>query len=114
MASGWVLHSGGSIQSGGTPVDLIHDLNVSQGQPTFFGRLIFKPGRRHRIVVEGTPFRLQGLNTINRTFVYQNRSFSVSETVKSSADLNYFFAGYQYDVLTGSKEHLGVPLGALI
>lgn len=35
----------------------------------------------------------------------------MSETIRSSADLNYFFVGYQYDILTGAKGHLGFSVG---
>lgn len=70
-----------------------------------------KPGRKHRIVLEGTPFRINGLNTVHRTIVYRGQTFTVNETVRSSADLNYFFGGYQYDVLSGSWGHLGFSAG---
>jgi hypothetical protein len=109
--SAWIVSSGGSIQANGTPVDLVSDLNVSQREPTFYGQLVFKPARKHRIVVEGAPFRLSGLNTISRTFSYRGQNFTVSETVRSNAELDYLFAGYQYDVLSGAKGHLGFSVG---
>ena len=49
----------GVIQADGSPVNLVEDVGVYQEQPTFFGRLVFNPGRKHRIIVEGTPFRLE-------------------------------------------------------
>jgi hypothetical protein len=110
-AGGWLVNSGGQIQANGAPIDLVNDLGVSQNKGTFYGQLVFKPGRRHRIVVEGTPFRLNGLNTVNRTIEYRGRTFNVSQTVQSSATLDYFFAGYQYDVLSSPKGHLGFSVG---
>jgi hypothetical protein len=109
--SAWLVNSSGTIQSHGTPVDLVSDLGAEQQQPSFFGQLVFKPGRRHRIVVNGYPVRLTGLNTVNRTITYQGQTFNVSDTVSSSADVNYVFAGYQYDVLTGPAGHLGFSVG---
>jgi hypothetical protein len=108
----WLLDSSGLIQANGTPVNLVSDLGASQQQPTFFGRLILKPRRKHRIVVEGTPFQLSGYNIVDRTIVYHGETFNVHETLRSSAELNYLFAGYQYDVLTGSMGHLGFSVGA--
>ena len=46
--SGWLVNSGGNIQSNGTPINLVTDLGVAQQQPTFWGNLVFKPARRHR------------------------------------------------------------------
>lgn len=110
--SAWLLNSGGQIQSNGTPADFINDLNVFQRQPTFFGQLVIKPARRHRIVIEGTPFSIDGRNVINRTIIYRGQTFSVNQTVISNATLDYFFGGYQYDVLSSPHGHLGFSVGA--
>lgn len=109
--SAWIVNSSGTIQASGTPVDLVHDLGAAQQQPTFFGRLIFKPGRKHRIVVEGMPFSLTGYNVVNRTIVDRGQTFNVNQTVRSSANFNYVFAGYQYDLLSGVMGHLGLSVG---
>jgi len=110
-AAGWLIDSGGQIQANGAPIDLVNDLGVSQGKGTFYGQFVFKPARKHRIVAEGTPFRLSGLKTVNRTINYRGQTFNVSQTVQSSATLDYFFAGYQYDVRSGPKGHLGFSVG---
>ncbi len=109
--SAWILNSGGQIQANGAPIDLVSDLGVEQHKPTFYGQLVFKPGRKHRIVVEGTPFALNGLQTVNRSITYRGQVFSVSQTVRSSADMSYVFGGYQYDLLSGPKGHLGLSAG---
>ena len=111
LGAAWLVNPSGTIQSSGTLIDLVSDLGAEQRQPTFFGRLVAKPGRKHRIVIEGTPFRISGYNTIDRTIVYHGQTFNINETVRSSADLNYFFAGYQYDFLSGSMGHLGLSVG---
>lgn len=109
--SAWVLHSSGHIQSGTLPVDLRSDLGVEQNTPTFFGKLVVKPARRHRIIVEGTPFNLNGRQTITRSITYRGQTFNVSDTVVSDASLTYVFGGYQYDVLSRPSGHLGFELG---
>src|SRR4051812_12089111 len=111
-AGGWLVDSGGQIQANGSPIDLVTDLNAAQQRGTFYGQLVFKPARRHRIVVEGTPFRINGLKSVTRTIVYRGQTFNVSQTVLSSATLDYAFAGYQYDVISGRKGHLGFSVGA--
>lgn len=111
-AGAWILNSGGQIQSNGAPIDLVNDLGAAQQQSTFYGQLVFKPARKHRIVVEGTPFRINGFKSVNRSITYRGQTFNVSQTVRSSADLDYAFGGYQYDVLSGPKGHLGFSVGA--
>jgi hypothetical protein len=109
--AGWLANPTGTIQSGGNPVDLVRDLGAQQNQPTFYGQLVFKPGRKHRIVFEGTPFRINGYNTVNRSVSYHGQTFNVSQTLQSSANINYFFGGYQYDIVSGPKGHLGFSVG---
>ena len=109
--SGWLVNSSGTIQANGSPINLVSDLGAEQQQPTFYGRFVFKLGRHHRIVVEGSPISINGLNTVQRTVLYRGQSFNVNETLSSSADLDYLFVGYQYDVLTGRLGHLGLSAG---
>ena len=102
MSAGWsVTYEAATIQAGtallpSSVINLVSDLGVKQREPTFYGRLIMKPGRKHRIVVEGTPVKLHGMNTVSRTVIYRGQTFTVGETLESSADVNYFFGGYQY------------------
>jgi hypothetical protein len=118
--SAWLVSSSGTIQAGagvtsnissGTAINLVTDLGVRQHQPAFYGRLVIKPGRKHRIVIEGTPIRLEGTNVVSRTVIYQGQTFTVGQTLQSSADVNYFFGGYQYDVISVPAGHLGFSIG---
>jgi hypothetical protein len=114
--SAWLVDSSGTIQAGtallaSTAINLVSDLGVHQQEPTFYGRFIAKPGRKHRIVLEGTPIRLQGTNTVMRTVIYRGQTFTLGQTLQSSADVNYFFAGYQYDVISRPAGHLGFSVG---
>ena len=118
--SAWLVNSGGTIQAGGalptvissgTSIDLVTDLGVKQRQPSFYGRLVIKPARKHRILLEGTPVRLDGMNTLTRTVIYHGQTFNVGETLTSSADVNYFFGGYQYDAISRPARHLGFSVG---
>ena len=57
-------------------------------------------------------FALDGLKTVTRSISYRGQLFDVTQTLRSSADMSYFFGGYQYDVLSGPKGHLGFSVGA--
>jgi hypothetical protein len=109
--SAWLTGPTGTIRADGTPVNFVSDLAAGARQATFYGRLVFKVGRKHRILVEGSPVSFSGMNTINRSFVFRNRTYSVSQTVSTNANVNYAFAGYQYDPLSGQYGHLGFQAG---
>jgi hypothetical protein len=107
----WPVHTMGTIRASGTPVDLRSDLGVRQNSPTFTGRFDVRAGRRHWIRVEGTPFRLEGTKELSRSITYQNRIFSIDDRVTSTASLDYFYAGYQFDLISRPRGHLGLEAG---
>ena len=103
----WRHNTRGQLQSGALPIDLHADLFLFN-RSTFDGRVVVKPGRKHRIFVEGNPFRLEGQSLLSRSLIYEGRTYSFRETVVSNADLTYIAAGYQYDFLSSTRGHLGV------
>jgi hypothetical protein len=110
-SSYWLPWTRGSIQSGPNSVDLRTDLGIEQNRVLFDGRLVIKPGRKHRIVVEGVPYRLRGIQDLTRDFTYKGGLFPASERVSSQVDLTYIFAGYQYDFVSRASGHFGGQIG---
>ncbi len=110
-ALGWRSRVGGTLQAGPLPVDLQSDLNLEK-RWTFFGRLVAKPGRRHRIILEGAPYSFEGSNTLSRSIEFNGRVYDIEDTVASKADLTYVFGGYQYDFMNRRTSHAGVQIGA--
>lgn len=108
-AGAWSHNARGDLQPGALRIDLRNDLNLNDTY-TLQGRFTFKPARRHRIFVEGAPYSLEGENTLDRTIVFQGRTYNVRDRVQSSADLTYVAAGYQFDVISNSRGHLGAQL----
>jgi hypothetical protein len=107
----WTRDIGGTLASSDTTLNLIGDLGAKQQVQTFFGKLVYKPGYKHRIVVEGTPLHMDGSHTSTQVFTYGNQTFTVSQPLETHADLSYIFAGYQYDLLNGRAGHLGLSAG---
>jgi hypothetical protein len=107
----WPVNSSGTIRANGTPVDLKSDLGVTQSQATFTGMLAITLRRRHKIEIEGTPFRLSGANNLTRTITYSGKTYTLADRVTSSADLNYFYAGYRYDLISRDAGHFGLTAG---
>jgi hypothetical protein len=98
------------LRSDGPDVALHGDLNLDHNW-AFFGKLILKPARRHRIVLEGAPYEFSGSNTLARTVIFNGSTYSIADTVASDAELTYFYGGYQYDLLSRDQGHLGLETG---
>jgi hypothetical protein len=73
--------------------------------------VVFKPARRHRLIVEGTPYRLNGDNMIARQITFAGRTYSFQDRVTSEASIDYIFGGYQYDFLSRPAGHVGIQGG---
>jgi hypothetical protein len=107
----WFPNIRGAVRSGVNSVDLRGDLGIEQQRLTSFGSIVLKPGRNHRIVVEGTPFRLRGVADLAREFKYNGKDFFVADTAQSALDLLYLFGGYRYDVVNRQSGNLGLVAG---
>jgi len=92
------------------PIDLRSDLNLTDTY-NFLGRLVVKPGRRHRIVVDGGQFESSGRNQLTRTIVFNGRTYTVSDVIESTASLTSIYGGYQFDVISRNQGHLGFSVG---
>lgn len=108
----WRMNTNGTFHYDGSPVNLITDLGVAQRDRIYDGRLTFKFKRKLRFVLEGMPLSIQGLNTVNRNVTYFGQQYSVSETLKSSAQINYIYAGLHRDWYSGRMGRFGSSIGA--
>jgi len=111
-ASSWLINPSGTIQSGITPIDLRSDLQLEQWTPHFFGKLVVKPGRRHRLMLEGIPYRLSGAAAISRQIVFAGRTYNIQDFVTSTADIDYIAGAYQFDIVSRERGHFGLLAGA--
>jgi hypothetical protein len=111
-ASLWRMNSNGTLHSDGTYINFLTDLGVAQHQSIFDGRLTFKFKPKLRFVVEGMPLSIHGLNTVNQTITYFGQQYSVSDTLQSSAQINYIYAGLHRDWYNGSYGRFGSSIGA--
>lgn len=108
----WRMNTNGTIRADGTPINLLTDLGLYQRQRTYDGRLVFKFKRKLRFVLEGTPLSIHGLNNINRNVTYFGQQYSYSDTLKSSAQINYIYGGLHRDWFSGSMGRFGSSVGA--
>lgn len=109
----WIVDSAGNVGANGTMLDFVHDLGTRQQAKIGFGTFIFKPGQRHRIVVDFMSLGFSGQHQITESFTYANQRYHANELVDASARAKYLYGGYQYDFITGSPGHLGASVGAV-
>lgn len=107
----WFMNTVGDFQSDGTLVNLKSDLGLEQGKLTPVFRLVLKPGRKHRLIFEGTPYRLDGFNQLNRAIVFEGTTYPFQDRIDSNVKLDYFHAGYQYDLVRRAQGHFGLQAG---
>jgi len=110
-AGAWLPDTRGSFSTSGFRVDLKSDLALERSGPQFWGKLVLKPSRRHAIVVEGIPYRLEGTSVLARDIEFAGTRYRVQDRVTSVARLDYVFGGYEYDVIHRSGGHLGLAGG---
>jgi hypothetical protein len=106
-----VRGTSGAIQSGITPVDLQSDLGIRQNHPQFAGKLVVKPARRHRLLIEGAPYRLTGEADAFRQITFAGRTYTLQEHLVSTADITYIAGAYQFDLISRDRGHFGLQGG---
>ena len=72
---------------------------------------VVKTAERHGFTVEFVPYRLNGDNSLTRTFRFNGRDYPVQDRIHSEASLNYFFGGYQYDLVKAQRGYLELVAG---
>lgn len=102
-----------SEQFGQTPTDigLVDDLNF---QKTRFadGRLVLRPGKKHKLRVQYTPVSYSGSATLTRDVVFNGILYPINVQVQSSFDWKVWRFGYEYDVIYTDRGYLGILLEA--
>jgi len=117
-ASYWPLNPTGTVVTSTDRVDLKSDLGIQGRKSEPMLKVTFKPSQRQRLNFETVPYRLNGGNTVTRPFTFGGTTFPVHVTVSgipftlnhidSKTEINYFFGGYQYDVVNNARGHAGI------
>ena len=107
----WRVDTSGKLQASDTALDLKTDLGITQQKLTYGGKLVVKPSRRNKLIIEGAPFRLDGTQTLSRTITYQGQTYQLNDKITSKASLDSVYGGYQFDVISNPAGHLGFQAG---
>ena len=122
-ASYWPLNPTGTVVTSTDRVDLKSDLGIQGRKSELMLKVTFKPSRRQRLNFETVPYRLNGGNTVTRPFKFGGATFPeqvivpitglplLLNHIDSQTEINYFFGGYQYDIVNGAWGHAGIGAG---
>lgn len=98
-----------SIGIQGTDVDLVSDLGIEQKRLREF-RLVLKPARKHKFRLNYTPIEYKAEAQVQREFIFNGQLFRIGVPVNTSAKLNTWRVGYEYDFIARSRGYAGVQL----
>ncbi len=109
-ASYWPVTPSGNVLTHGERTDFRSDLGIrNRGLPMFAA--VIKTAERHGFTVEFVPYRFDCENTLTKNFRFGGRTYSAQEKIHSEASINYFFGGYQYDLVRRDRGYLELVAG---
>lgn len=97
----------GAVDSGA--VDLTGDLHFGS-YSTFAGKVDWKFTHKSHFYILAIPFNSSRQVILNRTIVFDGKSFDAGLNVNGSLNSTMYGLGYQYDVIRRGRGHLGLAL----
>lgn len=93
----------------GTEIDFVNDLGIGDKRMADF-RAIVRPGRKHKFRVSFTPIRYDAETVLQRTIVFNGRTFQINLPVESSVTWNAWRFGYEWDFVYRDRGFVGLLL----
>ena len=97
----------GSIRGDNGPIDIQKDIHFGDYN-TFYGMVEWKPRRKHHIFCLIAPNRSSSDHVLNREIVFHGQTFFVNEKVHAEMQSFLFSPGYEYDIFSRPRGHLGI------
>jgi hypothetical protein len=91
----------------GTDINFVNDLAFRKTRFKEL-RLVLRPGVKHRFRVEYTPIRYAADATLQRTLVFNGRTYPVSIPIQSGFDWTVWRVGYEYDAFYRPRGFVGI------
>jgi hypothetical protein len=88
-------------------IDFNHDFAFNE-YSTFLGKADWKFTRRNHLYFSSAPFNESNQAVLNRTITFRGQTFAVGATARGQLQSTVYAPGYQYDILRGSRGHLGI------
>lgn len=91
----------------GSDVDFVQEFGIAKKRFTEF-RATLKPGRKHKLRVDHVPFKYEADATINRTFTFAGREYTVGVPASTAVKWDLWKFGYEWDVVSGNGGFVGL------
>jgi hypothetical protein len=76
------------------------------------GRLVLRPGKKHKFRIQYTPVSYSAESTLNREIVFNGIIYPVNVPVQSTFDWKVWRFGYEYDFIYTDRGFFGILLEA--
>ncbi|MGH9349066.1 MAG: hypothetical protein ACRD26_17555 [Vicinamibacterales bacterium] len=91
----------------GSDVDFVQEFGIAKKRFTEV-RATIKPGRKHKIRFDYVPFKYDADATIQRTFVFGGRQFTVGVPASTAVTWDLWKFGYEWDFVSGQTGYAGL------
>lgn len=105
----WFPTLDAEVQTGisGTNINLVDDIGISDSEAFGEGRITLEMGS-HKIRYAFTPLSWDGQGSSTQSITFGGTTYSTTETITSSLDIDYHRVGYEYDFVDFLNNHFGV------
>ncbi len=93
--------------TGNNRIDFVNELGIVKTRFKEL-RVTLKPGKKHKLRLHYIPIEYAASATLNRTFTFNGRRYSVGLPVNTTLDWKAWQVGYEYDVISLPRGFLGV------
>lgn len=112
----WRPTVGGTIASeqfgiAGSEIDFVKDLGFKTVRFND-GRLILRPGKKHRFRIQYTPISYSAESQLSREIVFNGIKYPINVPVQSHFDWKVWRGGYEYDFFYTDRGFIGMLLEA--
>jgi hypothetical protein len=90
----------------GSDVDFVQEFGIGSKRFREF-RATVKPGRKHKIRVDHVPFKYDAEATIQRTFTFGGRTYTVGAPASTDLKWDLWKFGYEWDFVSGPAGFVG-------
>ena len=90
----------------GTEIDAAQDLGVQQKRITEL-RLVLRPARKHKFLVNYLPMHYTAQSTVHRDFIFNGILYGINLPVSTDLTWNTLLLGYEYDFLYHDRWFVG-------
>jgi len=106
------LSPSGNVKTRSTPADLENDLGIDGYKSHFFASVAVKPARRHELLFEGIPYRLNGGGRPTQPIAFVGATFPAGDELSTKIKLDSINAEYRYHFISRNNGAFGMIAGA--